>query len=62
MGKSMSKFKAGDLVQLKAGGPVMVVEQVDMPGEECECSWFAGAKDNTRWFKQVALVPAEEKK
>jgi uncharacterized protein YodC (DUF2158 family) len=35
----MDKFKAGDLVRLKSGGPVMVVETVWEP-LEYECQWF----------------------
>lgn len=35
------KFKAGDVVRLKSGGPQMTVTGV--VGEECDVVWFDGA-------------------
>ena len=54
------KFKAGDLVQLKSGGPKMVVEQFQDYREYYECTWFSGAKHNSQKFKEEALVAYEE--
>lgn len=64
------KFEAGDLVQLKAGGPKMVVEQVHKPLEYGEilskgqisyrCTWFSGAKHNREDFKEEALQVFKE--
>ena len=51
------KFNAGDLVQLKAGGPKMVVEQFLTYQQAYECTWFSGAKHNSQQFKEEALVP-----
>lgn len=44
----MSKFKAGDLVKLKSGGPVMCVDYYraadEYSRESYSCDWFAGKK------------------
>lgn len=58
------KFAAGDLVELRSGGPVMTIERVvtDYQGifeGLYACSWFAGAKDNHRNFREEALKAAE---
>jgi len=51
-----AKFKPGDLVQLKSGGPKMVIEkEADYEDGAYECSWFAGAKNNTQDFQKAAL-------
>lgn len=63
----MSDLKAGDLVRLKSGGPVMVVESLNL-NEEAECSWFTpSAYDSDKWgdnhcglFKLAALVKEKE--
>jgi uncharacterized protein YodC (DUF2158 family) len=49
------KFNAGDIVQLKAGGPKMVVETWLDKLEVYKCTWFAGAKYNSERFKEEAL-------
>lgn len=64
------KFSAGDLVQLKAGGPKMVVENVFKPtnfgGElnagsiRYRCTWFSGAKHNREDFQEEALQVFKE--
>lgn len=58
------KFKSGDLVRLKSGGPVMTIEKVDFDFYDkwegtYSCSWFAGAKDNHRSFTEQALEGAQ---
>ncbi len=62
---SGQKFKAGDLVQLKSGGPQMVVEQyVEKSWDSSHlyrCTWFSGAKHNSESFAEAALKPYEEK-
>lgn len=50
-----TKFEAGDLVQLKAGGPKMVVEKFLQYNESYRCSWFAGAKHNREEFTEEAI-------
>jgi uncharacterized protein YodC (DUF2158 family) len=57
-----NKFKPGDLVELKSGGPVMTVERVtNIRSNETSysCSWFAGAKDSHKIFTEAALKPAD---
>ena len=41
----MEKFKAGDRVRLKSGGPIMTVSS-HAPGirEKYVCQWFAGQR------------------
>lgn len=53
-----SNFKPGDLVQLKAGGPKMVVESAS--DDWCYCSWFSGAKHNKERFAFAALQEYQE--
>jgi uncharacterized protein YodC (DUF2158 family) len=53
-------YQPGDLVQLKSGGPKMVVEQYHTYGSTYECTWFAGSKHNKQQFKEEALQPFNE--
>lgn len=54
------KFKAGDLVELKSGGPVMTVESINtFGGNTYACSWFAGDKHQENRFAEAALKLAE---
>lgn len=32
-------FKVGDVVQLKAGGPLMTITEIGLLGLFCYCSW-----------------------
>lgn len=56
------RFKPGDIVELKSGGPAMTVERIHegSDGTIYYCSWFAGAKDNSRGFREEALDTAAE--
>lgn len=60
------KFKPGDLVQLKAGGPKMVVELVSTgygtTSTSYYCTWFSGAKHNHQNFQEEAIEPYKEAK
>jgi uncharacterized protein YodC (DUF2158 family) len=63
------KFKVGDTVQLKSGGPKMTVtdtkrDPVNLIDEDSiECMWFAGAKREVGRFPPAALMPyVDEKK
>lgn len=49
-------LKAGDVVQLKSGGPRMTVKEVN--GSEVVCVWFAGEKRETAVFEDVLLTKA----
>ena len=50
------KFSEGDLVQLKSGGPAMVVRELPsyMSGDY-RCSWFRGAVQESGDFRQHEL-------
>lgn len=51
-----NKFKPGDIVQLKSGGPAMTVENVvSYDSTTYGCSWFSGAKDSHKRFAEEAL-------
>lgn len=50
------KFKVGDIVQLKSGGPKMTVTDDESVGGFVRCSWFAGAKLNHGAFTPDALL------
>lgn len=53
------KFKIGDVVVLKSGGPEMTVENIDEQGN-VTCTWFD--KDNNRkteTFKEEMLEKCE---
>ena len=61
----MKKFKVGDQVVLKSGGPTMTVDGAG--GEYTDivsCKWFVGHKLQDGDFQPDALEPApkEEKK
>ncbi len=58
----MAKFKVGDIVQLKSGGPKMTCTDVHsayLKGE-VECKWFAGGKQQSGYFPKDALTFPEE--
>jgi uncharacterized protein YodC (DUF2158 family) len=51
------KFKIGDIVQLKSGGPTMTVtEPHEYEGDlSYVCTWFAGKKNERARFPENAL-------
>lgn len=52
------KFKVGDQVPLKSGGPAMTVaERPSMPGGEYYCRWFEGADVKAHNFHEEMLEP-----
>ena len=51
----MAKFKEGDIVQLKSGGPPMTVCEVFGDGDH-ECKWFSGKKLERGNFPEEALI------
>lgn len=61
------KFKVGDIVQLKSGGPDMTVDKV-VQGYHGEihvwCTWFSGKKNERASFtpETLVLVPEEKPK
>lgn len=58
-----TKFNAGDLVELKSGGPVMTIERVAISHSGGDisyaCTWFAGSKENHKVFTEASLEVAE---
>jgi uncharacterized protein YodC (DUF2158 family) len=54
-----AKFKEGDLVELLAGGPIMVVDRVDRTGEGYSCTWFADKKRERSHFRAATLKSAK---
>ena len=65
----MKKFKAGDIVQLKPGGPEMIVTVPPLGdvgtrqlGSECYCEWFDKGESRSKWFSHDSLVKVEEEK
>lgn len=59
-----TEFKAGDVVQLKSGGPKMTVESIDNysytaePDLKAKCVWFEGTKQHDSLFALAALTKA----
>jgi len=54
------KFKSGDLVELKSGGPTMTVD-LDWSDGTYQCTWFAGAKHNRANFNGETLKLTDDK-
>jgi uncharacterized protein YodC (DUF2158 family) len=50
------RFKPGDIVALKAGGPLMTVTKVD--GGRVWCEWFDGKVPQARFFDETVLRAA----
>ena len=57
------KFKVGDVVQLKSGGPEMTIEGIGDEGW-ADCVWFSGLEAKRESFPLDALeaVPSQGSK
>lgn len=59
MDQKATEFKAGDVVQLKSGGPPMTVVAAD--GTGVQCRWFSpGVRDNEAYkdaFPVACVMP-----
>lgn len=60
----MAKYKAGDVVKLKSGGPNMTVHGYSAvisnhESKNVMCKWFAGAKSESCTFHEDMLIPVE---
>ncbi len=51
----MNDVKAGDLVQLKSGGPKMTIKHLDQYGS-FYYQWFAGTKVEGATFEATSLI------
>ncbi|SIN72284.1 YodC family protein [Halodesulfovibrio marinisediminis] len=49
------KFVAGDVIQLKSGGPEMTVIKFDAAAGLVSCSWFVGRELKTASFPVEAV-------
>ncbi len=60
----MSKYKVGDVVQLKSGGPKMTIDDVPETAamNSYHCKWFKGNKLEQGYFSEEILVPVEPEK
>lgn len=57
---SDSEFKAGDVVRLKSGGPLMTIEGIGEYGlgsttKRANCIWFEGTKRMDALFELITL-------
>lgn len=50
-----AKYKIGDIVQLKSGGPGMTVESIRDRDGKIYCQWFAGNKLESGVFDPEAI-------
>jgi len=57
----MEEFKVGEIVQLKSGGPKMMVNSVDgATTNSIWCQWFAGNKLESGSFNPESLKKVAE--
>lgn len=58
-----TKFKIGDTVQLKSGGPKMTVTVVDVSDKGIHTTWFAGSKKESGYFpyNTITIIKEETK-
>jgi uncharacterized protein YodC (DUF2158 family) len=56
------EIKAGDVVQLKSGGPTMTVEKVERWNDVLTawCQWFDGKQPTANRFPLTSLKHAKE--
>jgi len=54
--RGADRFKPGDIVALKSGGPLMTVTRVE--GGRTWCEWFDGKVSQARFFDETVLRPA----
>lgn len=57
-----TKYKVGDIVRLRSGGPEMTVQAIPDDREfrdQYLCQWFAGKKLENGNFKEESLEPVK---
>ncbi len=52
------RFKKGDLVRLRSGGPTMTVNRYD--GKDWDCAWFVDNTFGHATFSEAALVASKD--
>ena len=57
---SSDKFKSGDIVMLKSGGPNMTIDSRDEYSNYYHCHWFAGGKLQSGSFAEDTLILAAD--
>ena len=58
----MAKFKVGDIVQLKSGGPSMTISHLSSGDDpKYSCTWFNGKKLEHGQFLEETLQESEKK-
>jgi uncharacterized protein YodC (DUF2158 family) len=57
----LKKFKPGDIVRLKSGGPDMTVTEPHHNEEEWICKWFGGKKLEVGHFPEATLEAVDGK-
>lgn len=53
------RITAGDVVQLRSGGPPMTVDSIPEGADYGICSWFIGAKAEQSTFPLISLRRAD---
>jgi uncharacterized protein YodC (DUF2158 family) len=56
-----TKFKSGDIVKLKSGGPDMTIQRYDKLNDGFRCQWFAGKKLESGIFPAESIEFTENK-
>lgn len=56
----MSKFKIGDVVYLKSGGPAMTVNRIIEERDNIECVWFVKNEQKAFIFNAETLNPQSD--
>jgi uncharacterized protein YodC (DUF2158 family) len=54
----MAKWKVGDVVRLKSGGPMMTVNIADADGQSCHCEWFVNGEAQRGYYNMESLEKA----
>jgi len=57
----MSRFKKGDLVELKTGGPTMVVDAIHDEDGRVTCVWFDSNERQVASFAEETLIQPSSK-
>lgn len=55
----MTELKAGDVVMLKSGGPIMVISYVDTFNNLAHCEWFCEGQIKQYRFNPKTLKEVE---